>query len=571
MKHRSVLLFSLIMTMALGACSFRGGSSSVEESSSKKESYSQNESSVSIQPSESSLVNQSSEHSFNSSFFINDDSPTFDSISEVAYYSYMKENSSFFKDLSPKRKIETKANDGDEEERTDYTDEEGRLHYVIPYDYEFVFYEFLYFSFEMENNEFLKDKIGTGTIKGLTVNTNAFGEKMIVLKNGDKYFSCLINGGGGTQEDYSSHKTLQYFEIVKDAREKKHLYLSFVDGLNPLSASSIEIDGESYNINADTTYYYGGSVSCSADDLKALFDVAPNPETSENPNSSSEEPSSHLDLPLPAVQIQDVYNAHEFTLEEFPDVTLQIGPRILNDEGTLYVFPLYVDDVRVTEGTIDRLLFAYDVNKDGYRDLVFSENINPNGSKRARINGFDIHNMKRMENRLGAKQYNLDLVIDGEDLKARAYMASTISAVTFDYAEIWYTESNGLYFIWDNMYQFKRFELNKITLDDEDKTLVKANEFSGIYNLKVNTDYIFYIGAPREENPTITDFDFDRQSGLDVKVGDDTLPVNKFQYLSSENDVHKYCVNFLDRTKEFVYTFTIPCMSFSINVTLVDQ
>ena len=570
MKHRSVLLFSLIMTMALGACSFRGGSSSVEESSSKKVSYSQNESSVSIQPSESSLANQSSEYSFNSSFFINDDSPTFDSISEVAYYSYMKENSSFFKGLSPKRKIETKANDGDEEERTDYTDEEGRLHYVIPYDYEFVFYEFLYFSFEMENNEFLKDKIGTGTIKGLTVNTNAFGEKMIVLKNGDKYFSCLINGGGGTQEDYSSHKTLQYFEIVKDAREKKHLYLSFVDGLNPLSASSIEIDGESYNINADTTYYYGGSVSCSADDLKALFDVAPNPETSENPNSSSEEPSSHLDLPLPAVQIQDVYNAHEFTLEEFPDVTLRIGPRILNDEGTLYVFPLYVDDVRVTEGTIDRLLFAYDVNKDGYRDLVFSENINPNGSKRARINGFDIHNMKRMENRLGAKQYNLDLVIDGEDLKARAYMASTISAVTFDYAEIWYTESNGLYFIWDNMYQFKRFELNKITLDDEDKTLVKANEFSGIYNLKVNTDYIFYIGAPREENPTITDFNFDRQSGLDVKVGDDTLPVNKFEYVVSENDVHQFRINFTDRTREFAYTFTIPCMSFSVDIRLVD-
>ena len=570
MKHRSVLLFSLIMIMALGACSFRGGSSSVEESSSKKESYSQSESSVSIQPSESSLVNQSSEYSFNSSFFINDDSPTFDSISEVAYYSYVKENSSFFKDLSPKRKIETKANDGDEEGRTDYTDEEGRLHYVIPYDYEFVFYEFLYFSFEMENNEFLKDKIGTGTIKGLTVNTNAFGEKMIVLKNGDKYFSCLINGGGGTQEDYSSHKTLQYFEIVKDAREKKHLYLSFVDGLNPLSASSIEIDGESYNINADTTYYYGGSVSCSADDLKALFDVAPNPETSENPNSSSEEPSSHLDLPLPAVQIQDVYNAHEFTLEEFPDVTLRIGPRILNDEGTLYVFPLYVDDVRVTEGTIDRLLFAYDVNKDGYRDLVFSENINPNGSKRARINGFDIHNMKRMENRLGAKQYNLDLVIDGEDLKARAYMASTISAVTFDYAEIWYTESNGLYFIWDNMYQFKRFELNKITLDDENKTLVKADEFSGIYNLKVNTDYIFYIGAPREENPTITDFDFDRQSGLDVKVGDDTLPVNKFEYVASENDVHQFRINFTDRTREFAYTFLIPSMSFTIAINIVD-
>lgn len=554
MKHRSVLLFSLIMTMALGACSFIGGSSSVEESSSKKESYSQSESPVSIQSSESSLVNQSSEHSFNSSFFINDDSPTFDSISEVAYYSYMKENSSFFKDLSPKRKIETKANDGDEEERTDYTDEEGRLHYVIPYDYEFVFYEFLYFSFEMENNEFLKDKIGTGTIKGLTVNTNAFGEKMIVLKNGDKYFSCLINGGGGSEEDYSSHKTLQYFEIVKDFREKKHLYLSFDNGLNPLSVSSIKIDGESYNINADTTYYYGGSVTCSADDLKALFDVKPD---------DNEEP-------LPPIQIEDVYSDHEFTLEEFPDTTFRIGPRILNDEGTLYVYPLYVNDVRVTKNTIDRLLFAYDVNKDGYRDLVFSERIGENGSKASRISAFDAFNMKRMEDKSWQNQYHMDLVIKDDCLKARAYMASTTSSVTFDYADIFYSEQRGLSFIWDNMYQFKRFELNKITLDDEDKTLVKADEFSGIYNLKVNTDYIFYIGAPREENPTITDFDFDRQSGLDVKVGDDTLPVNKFEYVASENDVHQYRINFTDRTREFAYTFLIPSMSFTIAINIVD-
>ena len=151
-------------------------------------------------------------------------------------------------------------------------------------------------------------------------------------------------------------------------------------------------------------------------------------------------------------------------------------------------------------------------------------------------------------------------------------MASTISAVTFDYAELAYTEEKGLYFVWDNMYQFTDFKLNRITLNDENKTVIEPviNEAGVNYALHANTDYIFEIGAPREENPTIETFDFDRQAGFDVKVGGDTFPVNKFQYQSSEIDVHKYLVNFLDRTKEFVYTFKIPCMSFSINVTLVD-
>jgi len=158
MKHKTSLLFSLIIFMSLGACSFMSGFSYNEESSSIKESNSLSESSLNIQSSESSLMSQSSEHSFNSDFFINNDSPTFDSFSEVAYYSYMKKDSSFFKTLSPKRRIESKSSNDVEEERTDYTDEEGRLHYVIPYNHEFNFYEFLYFSFEMKSNAFLKIK-----------------------------------------------------------------------------------------------------------------------------------------------------------------------------------------------------------------------------------------------------------------------------------------------------------------------------------------------------------------------------------------------------------------------------
>lgn len=284
-------------------------------------------------------------------------------------------------------------------------------------------------------------------------------------------------------------------------------------------------------------------------------------------SGSSNEPRS-----LPTIQIEDVYNDHEFSLEEFPNVTFRIGPRILNEEGNLYVHPLYANDVRITEDTLDRLLFAYDVNKDGYRDLVFSENIKEGQKKTTHINAFDAHNMKKMVNKLGFKQYRMDLEIEEGRLRARAYTASTNSGVTFDYAELAYTDEKGLYFVWDNMYQFKEFKLDKITLDDENKTLVNPviNENGTNYTLSANIDYIFEIATPRENNPKIADLDFYRQSGFDVKVGDDVLGVNKFEYLSSENDIHRFRVNFIGQVKEFVYTFIIPCMSFSINVSIAD-
>lgn len=295
-------------------------------------------------------------------------------------------------------------------------------------------------------------------------------------------------------------------------------------------------------------------------------------ESSSKDSSDPSSSSSNVPLNLPPAQIKDVYSHHKFKLEEFPDVNFSIGPKVLNEEGNLYVYPLYVNDIRVTENSIDRLLFAYDINKDGYRDLVFNETINTQ-TKRSVINGFDVHNMKKMENKLGLGQYYpLDLSIIEERVKVRSYMASTSSGSTFDYGEIAYSEEKGLYFVWDNMYQFKDFKLNKITLDDEGKTLVEPviNESGVNYTLHSNTDYIFEIAAPREENPTIQDFDFYRQSGFDVKVGDEVFGVNKFELVSSENDIHKFRINFLDRVKEFTYTFKLPCMSFSINISLVD-
>ena len=287
---------------------------------------------------------------------------------------------------------------------------------------------------------------------------------------------------------------------------------------------------------------------------------------------NNQDPLPTEKVALPPIRIDNVYEDHEFSLEEFPNAVLRIGPEVLSDDGKYTFHPLYVNDVRVTEETIDRLLFAYDVNKDGYRDLVFSEKIHENEKNTTHINGFDIHNMKKMENKLGFRQYRMGLEIADGRLRTYAYQASTISSMIFDYAELAYTDEKGLYFDWDNMYQFKDFKLDRVTLDDENKTIINqtVNDNGVHYSLKANVDYIFEIAAPREDNPTIKEFDFERNTGFDVDVNDEIFPVRKFDYISNENNVHKYRVNLFDSVKEFEYQFHIPCMSFSINISIVE-
>ena len=93
--------------------------------------------------------------------------------------------------------------------------------------------------------------------------------------------------------------------------------------------------------------------------------------------SNEEEQSSSIEESSTTSQVKE-YPAKEFTsysektfkLEEFPNVKFSLGPRELNEEGNKYVLPLYVNDVKVTND-YPRSLWAYDVNKDGYRELVF--------------------------------------------------------------------------------------------------------------------------------------------------------------------------------------------------------
>jgi len=62
---------------------------------------------------------------------------------------------------------------------------------------------------------FLASKIGCGTVDVMITNSSI--EPMITFKNGDRYFSCLLNGGGYLSEmEFSTHKYVEGLYIVKN-------------------------------------------------------------------------------------------------------------------------------------------------------------------------------------------------------------------------------------------------------------------------------------------------------------------------------------------------------------------
>lgn len=158
---------------------------------------------------------------------------------------------------------------------TDYYDEQGRLHYPIEIRPTYTFSDFVYFDFTSEECDFLEANIGNGLIHGLMVQTEIYGELMIVLKNEDRYFSCFLNGGGGGEYRFSAHKFIEGFDLVKDFDLKFPINVA-IDRENddPVSIAfggqpAFSIDQESINRE--------DSITVSVNELRAHFGLEPDP------------------------------------------------------------------------------------------------------------------------------------------------------------------------------------------------------------------------------------------------------------------------------------------------------
>jgi len=87
-----------------------------------------------------------------------------------------------------------------------------------------------------DENGFLASKLGLGIVDVVIAEECIWGDSLITFRKGESFFSCLSNGWsldqktGGWQWDFSTHKYVEGFNIVKNFEQENHAF--YID-MNP--------------------------------------------------------------------------------------------------------------------------------------------------------------------------------------------------------------------------------------------------------------------------------------------------------------------------------------------------
>ena len=99
------------------------------------------------------------------------------------------------------------------------SDEENIYYYEIDPEEIFSVTQVVMFQIKVtDKNCFLADKVGLGIVD-VVITDNSL-EPMITFKNGGRFYSCLQNGGGPNDQNFSTHKYVEGFCIVKNLEEE---------------------------------------------------------------------------------------------------------------------------------------------------------------------------------------------------------------------------------------------------------------------------------------------------------------------------------------------------------------
>lgn len=107
--------------------------------------------------------------------------------------------------------------------------DEDIYYYALDPDEPFYIDRVTMFQIELtDENGFLASKLGLGTVDVVITEDCIWGESMITFRSGDRFFSCLTNGGGYDPQaeewrwDFSTHKYVEGFFIVKNLSQENY-------------------------------------------------------------------------------------------------------------------------------------------------------------------------------------------------------------------------------------------------------------------------------------------------------------------------------------------------------------
>ena len=139
----------------------------------------------------------------------------------------------------------------------------------------FTITEVVFFQIELtDEHGFLASKLGLGIVDVVITDNNL--DAIITFRNGDRFFSCLQNGRSKTEWDFSTHKYIQDFGIVKNGKQENYgFHVRFeagqaIDFRCRLSENGGPRPDQNVRIASTTTVSYTGGTFTIAE-LEASF------------------------------------------------------------------------------------------------------------------------------------------------------------------------------------------------------------------------------------------------------------------------------------------------------------
>ena len=413
---------------------------------------------------------------------------------EFSYFSFFANNLTQTKMMAPYGDII----DNEEKEYTtmspmdSYYDDEGRIHEPLPICETYSFSDFLYFEFEAKNDSFLEGKIGNGLIQALSVHTSVYDEDILILKNGNKFYSCLGNGksndslGNITKLEFSAHKYIEDWDIIKDMNNEMPLTIYFKTGKGYEGAAVMEINDASYDIVSDSVFYLDYSFGISVNKVRKFIGLDPDPRFE----------GKQIDLAPKEIIFNQV---DSFVLEEFGNTPFV--REIMTGDGTpMYRFngeAVFLDYFCSWRESIS--FFAADVNNDGYRDFVYTGKDGNKGFYRVIV--YDYHNNVFMKETVDYRYNAIWFIIHNNALVAYQCngMSDPDEEVVYDYADIVCdnVDNTKVSLVWRNIYQVDVFDFDRLTNRNGDQIDAQYDGANYFYTVNKNEDYNFVIVIKR--------------------------------------------------------------------------
>jgi len=248
---------------------------------------------------------------------------------------------------------------------------ENIYYYELEPDQPFSFHKVSMFQIELtDENGFLASQLGLGVVDVVISEDCIWGDSLITFRNGERFFSCLHNGwrldqeSGASQWEFSTHKYVDGFFIVKNFEQENHAF--YIDMNAEGQAVAFYCQGtQNGGYHADQNVKVVSSTVITTEGRSVTI-----AELEEYFNTKTTGPS--VGYPLPAERVWDWY--HPADREKDPYFSIRVdslGDALI--ESRAEDGEIYVDGEHLLGAPGESCMSFYlgDITGDGKYELCF--------------------------------------------------------------------------------------------------------------------------------------------------------------------------------------------------------